>query len=247
MKMAVSDDCERVYLSNKMLMRVDVLMREDSSYTLFRRIEEDFPLSDIALHPDADVFTVARHTNDSSAVYRYDMCAEEYQLDKVIVGEFDHYSVQMSNLQIAVGDLEGKVAIYDYSYLTKQECSDFGLKDVSISEVGQVEEGIRSIIDMEVSGDLVAAASRYYGLLLFHLSEVGVQPAITFNDSIFISSVSALESVNMVVGGTYNNSVLVYTHNGSEYKLTNTIQMDSQVTAVDLSENYRLLVGTMNG
>ena len=71
-KFAVSEDCSKVFISSTMQMQVQVFVLEEGQYSLFRTVQEKFPLYDIAIHPEADMFVVSRHTNHSSAVYRYD-------------------------------------------------------------------------------------------------------------------------------------------------------------------------------
>jgi hypothetical protein len=73
-KFAVAEDCSKVFISSTMQMQVQVqvFVKEEGQYSLFRTVQEDFPLYDIAIHPEADMFVVSRHTNHSSAVYRYD-------------------------------------------------------------------------------------------------------------------------------------------------------------------------------
>ena len=71
-KFAVADDCSKVFISSTMQMQVQVFVMEEGQYSLFRTVQEDFPLYDIAINPEADMFVVSRHTGQSSAVYRYD-------------------------------------------------------------------------------------------------------------------------------------------------------------------------------
>ena len=100
---------------------------------------------------------------------------------------------------------------------------------------------------MDVSGDLVIASSLYSGVLLFQAPDSGQPSVSTFNHSIFVSSVSIISALKTFVVGTFNNSVLVYVDSGSGYEINQTIETQSQVTAIDLCKENKLLVGMMNG
>ena len=254
-KFAVSDDCRRVFISNTMQMQVQVFVMEEGKYSLFRTVQENFPLYDIAIHSQADMFMVNRHTDHSSVMYRYDSCTEDYELDKVFEGDSDYVAVEMTDDRIGLADLNGKVTVHDYTYLIREECS-FGEKKLTspISDVTTVAAP-RSITDMDVSSELVVASSLYTGVLLFQIPDSGEPSVTTFDDSIFISSVSIVSALRTFAVGTFNKSVLVYTSSGSGYgpgsgscyQLSQTIQTDSQVTSIDLCEENKLLVGMMNG
>ena len=105
-----------------MQMQVEVLVRAEGQYSLFRTVQEDFPLSDIALHPQSHMFVVSRHTNRSSAVYKYDPCTEDYELEKVIEGDSDHIVVEMTADWIVLAELGGKVAVYNYTSSWSEIC-----------------------------------------------------------------------------------------------------------------------------
>ena len=68
-----------------------------------------------------------------------------------------------------------------------------------------------------------------------------------FDHSIFVSSVSIISTLKTFAVATFNKSVLVYIDSGPGYELNQTIETNSQVTSVDLSEDNKLLVGMMNG
>ena len=88
-------------------MQVQVFVMQEGQYSLFRTVQEEFPLYDIAINPEADMFVVNRHTDHSSAVYRYDSCTEDYELEEVLKGTSDHYVVEMTDDRIALGGLDG--------------------------------------------------------------------------------------------------------------------------------------------
>ena len=83
----MADDCSKVFISTTMSMQVQVFVMQGGQYSLFRTVQEDFPLYDIAINPEADMFVVNRHTDHSSAVYRYDSCTEDYELEEVLKGD----------------------------------------------------------------------------------------------------------------------------------------------------------------
>ena len=150
-------------------MQVQVFVMSRGKYSLFRTVQENFPLYDIAIHPQADMFVVNRHTDHSSAVYRYDSCTEEYELEKVIEGESDHVVVEMTDDRIVLADLDGKVTVFNYTYSLREVCSSFGQKELNpISDFANVAVQ-RSITDMDMSADLVVASSLYSGVLLFQI------------------------------------------------------------------------------
>ena len=229
-------------------MQVQVFVMEEGQYSLFRTVQEDFPLYDIAINPEADMFVVNRHTDHSSAVYRYDLCTEHYELEEVIEGISDHSAVQMTDNQIVLGGLDGQVSVYNYTYSIREVCDSFGLKKLSpISDVTTVIDATRSITHMDVSADLVVASSLYSGVFFFQIPDSGEASVTTFNDIIFVSSVSIVSALKTFAVGTFNNSVFVYIDSGSGYQLNQTIQTDSQVTSIDLCLDNKLLVGMMNG
>jgi WD40 repeat protein len=148
----------------------------------------------------------------------------------------------MNEHQIVVGSLDGKVLAYNYTYELEDICKGFGKKVLTSVRVK------RSITNMDISTDLVVASSSYSGAILFKISDTEGNASIsTFNDSIFISSVSIMASLKTFAVGTFNNRVLVYIDSDSGYELNQTILTDSQVTTLDLSKDSKLLVGMMNG
>ena len=244
----MADDCSKVFISSTMLMQVQVFVMEGGQYSLFRTVQEDFPLYDIAINPQADMFVVNRHTDHSSAVYRYDSCTEDYELEEVLKGESDHYVVEMTDDQIVLGGLDEQAAVYDYTYSIREVCESFGLKKLSpISDITTVTHTTRSITNLDVSADLVLASSLYSGVLFFQIPDSGEASVATFTDITFVSSVSIMSALKTFAVGSFNNSVLVYIDSGSGYQLNQTIQTDSQVTSIDLGIGNKLLVGMMNG
>ena len=231
-----------------MQMQVQVFTMEKGQYSLFRTVQEDFPLYDIAINPQTDMFVVNRHTNHSSAVYKYDECTEDYELAEVIEGNSDHSAVQMTADQIVLGGLDGKVAVYSYAYSLREACSSFGQKELTpISDVTTVAAP-RSITNMDISADFVVAMSLYSGVVLFQVPQPRDEASVsTFDHITFASSVSIVSALKTFAVGTFNKTVLVYIDSGSGYALSQTLQTHSQVTSVDLSEDNRLLVGMMNG
>ena len=167
----------------------------------------------------------------------------------MIEGDSDHYAVEMSEHKIVLGGMDGKVTAYNYTYSLREVCRGFGQKKFTspISDVTTVTAP-RLITNMDVSDDLVVASSLYSGVLLFQIPPPAEQASVaTFDHSIFVSSVSIISALKTFAAGTFNNTVLVYIDSGSGYELNQTIQTDSQVTSIDLSENNKLLVGMMNG
>ena len=167
----------------------------------------------------------------------------------MLSGDSDHSAVEMTDGQIALGGLDGKVAVYSYTYSLRESCiATFGKKFLSpISDTTTVTAP-RSITSMEVSADVVVAMSLYSGVLLFQIPPLGEELSVTtFDDITFASSVSIVSALKTFAVGTFNKSVLVYIDSGSGYVLSQTIQTHSQVTSVDLSEDNKLLVGMMNG
>ena len=229
-------------------MQVQVFTMEEGQYSLFRTVQEDFPLYGIAINPDADMFVVSRHTGQSSAVYKYDECTEDYALEEVISSGSDHSAVEMTADRIVLGGLDGKVAIYSYTYSLRKFCKAFGNKDLGPIFSGATVAASRSITNIDISADVVVAMSLYSGVLLFQMPQPGEEASVsTFDDITFASSVSIVSALNTFAVGTFNKTVLVYIDSGSGYALSQTIQTHSQVTSVDLSEDNRLLVGMMNG
>ena len=100
---------------------------------------------------------------------------------------------------------------------------------------------------MDISGDLVVASSLYSGVLLFQIPGSGQPSVATFNHSIFVSSVSIISALKTFAVGTFNKSGLVYVDSGSGYEINQTIETQSQVTAIDLCKENKLLVGMRNG
>jgi hypothetical protein len=129
-KLAVSKTCKRVFVSSRKKRAVQVFVMENDSYVLFRTVQERFPLYDIAVNPDSDLFVVNRHTSHSSAVYRWSKCKDSYEVVKEIKGDADHYAVAMTDSQIALGDRNGKVSVFEYTSPLEEEgeCITFGLK-----------------------------------------------------------------------------------------------------------------------
>ena len=86
-------------------MKVDIYAKGfNGEYSLLNTIQESYPLFDIAISPDADIFVVNRHTNHSSALYQYDECAGSFYLVDIIESEQDHCAVEMTDAEIVIGD-----------------------------------------------------------------------------------------------------------------------------------------------
>ena len=100
---------------------------------------------------------------------------------------------------------------------------------------------------MDISADLVVASTLYTGVLLFQIPASGEASVATFNENIFVSSVSIISALKTFAVGTHSKSVLIYIDSGSDYELNQTIITDSQVTNIDLCKENKLLVGMMNG
>lgn len=81
-KFAVTDDCQQVVILSTLLMRVDVFHKSGTLYSHYKRIQESVPLAAVSLNPDGDVLLVSRHTENTSVLYNYDECTEEYILEK---------------------------------------------------------------------------------------------------------------------------------------------------------------------
>ena len=219
---------------------------EDGEFALWKTIQQDFPVYDIATNAVGDVFVVNIHTNHSSVMYKYDECTDDISLAAVIVGEQDHYVAAMTEEEIMLADLQGKVTVYSYTYLVRETCYNFGAK--TITDVTEIEgvQAPRSITDLEIAGNVVIASSMYSGMLFFEIPESGPIQAIPFTDRIFISCVSTGTLLKAFAAGTFNKTILIYADFGSGYALSQTFTTSSQVTALHLTLN-RLLVGTIDG
>jgi hypothetical protein len=163
-KLAVAEDCRRVFISSTMQMQVQVFVMKEGRYSLFRTIQEGFPLYDIAINPQTDMFVVNRHTDHSSAVYTYNYCTEDYELQQVISSNSDHYSVQMTDDRILLGGMDGQAILYYYTYVLHEECSSgsFGEKLLSgITYVASTSTATRPITNLAISSNLAIASSLY--------------------------------------------------------------------------------------
>lgn len=223
-KWAVAHDCKRVFISNNMLMNVQVFTLQEGSYSLSSTVQEDFPLWDIAINPEADIFVVNRHTDQSTVVYMLDGLTNKYKLMETLPGQHDHYAAVMTDSRIVLGDLHGKLSIYKYSH----SVSAFARKHVQeyIDRGALVDTTWRAITDIDISDRLVVATNQYRGLLFFQIPDsepVSAATVASFSDSIFISSVSISSSIKTFVAGTSVKTVLVYVDSGSGYELNQTI------------------------
>lgn len=124
--MAATDDCSTVVFSNTLLMQVLVYRKSEGNFTPFRTISEYYPLSAISIHPDGDMFVVARHTQSSSALYKFNECTDEFEAE-VLEGTMDHYATAITTSQIALGSTDGSIQLFDYQHGLKT-CDSFGKK-----------------------------------------------------------------------------------------------------------------------
>lgn len=167
--MAVSSKCEKVFISSSMQMNVKVFVQEKDQYTEFKTVTESFPLYGIAINPEADVFVVNRHSDESSAVYHYDSCTQDYQRVEVLQGDKDYYTVEVTESEIILGDQGGTIKAHTYNYKTNV-CDPFGKKALSlITDLATVSHVGRAITDMDISGDLVIASSSYSPMVFFQI------------------------------------------------------------------------------
>ena len=164
------------------------------------------------------------------------------------MGGSDHYAVEMTDDRVVLAELDGTVTVYNYTYSLREVCTMFGHKEVTIplSDV-TTAAATRPITNMDVSSNLVVASSLYSAVLLVQITEDEGISVRTFHGNTFVSSVSIISALQTFAVGTFNKSVLVYIDSGSGYELNQTIQTDSQVTAIDLRQDNKLLVGMMNG
>jgi hypothetical protein len=61
------------------------------------------------VNSDGDVFLVSRHTDRSSAIYKYDECMGDYELTHVVREGEDDYAVVITDEEIAIGNQDGSV------------------------------------------------------------------------------------------------------------------------------------------
>jgi hypothetical protein len=69
---AASDDCSRVFLSFKLLERVEVYTFTESQYQLFKSVQKLTLPDSIAINSDADAFVVASHTSKNVVLFAFD-------------------------------------------------------------------------------------------------------------------------------------------------------------------------------
>ena len=134
---------------------------------MFKTYDQTSPSSTISLNPDGDAFLVARHTTSSSALYKYNQCTEDYELEKVITEGSDDYANAISGSSIALGNQDGNIQVYDYSYSMKT-CEDFGNKLISeISDITSTTEIPRTITSISGSGNYLLIGSKYSSTFLY--------------------------------------------------------------------------------
>jgi WD40 repeat protein len=114
--MAATDDCSTVVFSNTLLMQVIVFRKSDGNFVEIETITETFPLSSISINPDGDMFLVARHTESSSVLYKYNECTELFTDDQELQEGEDDYATAITSSQIALGNNDGSIQVYDYQY-----------------------------------------------------------------------------------------------------------------------------------
>lgn len=248
---AVSSDCRRVFISHNMQQNVKVYVREDGQYSLFRTITQEVPLYDIAINPDADIFAVNRHTDDSTIVFKYDACTEEYKEESILKdGVSDDYAVQVTATEIILGNLDGDLQTYTYSS-QPEECDPFGRKTLSEVTDHAMATGPRAVTALDIADNQVVAVSKYEHLYFFRVSDTqAVDPIVItpYTDkSIYISSVSISAEVGRFAMGSREKKVFVYVKSNDIYDYEETLETESQVTSVDFSPNNELLVGMMDG
>jgi hypothetical protein len=66
-------------------------------------------------------------------------------------------------------------------------------------------------------------------------------------DGKFLTSLDYQDSFQLLVQGSYDQTAYVYKNSGSEFSPIQNISTGSQILAVDLDINGRLLLGHMNG
>lgn len=97
-KFTISEDCQRVFVAYRMLMRVNLYIKDvDNKFYFSKTIQQRFPVYDVATNSVGDMFVVNIHTNHSSVVYQYDECTDEFLVVKVIEGEGDHYVAEITD------------------------------------------------------------------------------------------------------------------------------------------------------
>jgi hypothetical protein len=161
--------------------------------------------------------------------------------------------VELTDTEVIIGALDGKVQVFDYVY-SQKECDPFGKKALqSLEKLTDLTESelslLRPVTSLAASADLTVVNRKYSGLSLYRLPEPDQTPekVVEFLTQKFISSLDIVSGLNTFIAGTSEKTILVYIDSGEGYVLNQTLQATSQVTSVDLTSDNRILAGMING
>ena len=98
-----------------------------------------------------------------------------------------------------------------------------------------------------MSGDNLVVSEDYTGSRTYKQEAGSFSLDHLLDQSKFLSSLDIVDSLQLLVQGSYDQTAYVYKDSDSGFYSVQNISTESQIMAVDLDANGRLLLGHMNG
>ena len=120
---------------------------------------------------------------------------------------------------------------------------------LSYTSMDAVETATRSITHLHLSGDLLLATEKYSQTELYQITESGLQSlGDPFGEDIFTSDGDINAEHKCFVLTSHTKKAYIYKQVDGTFTLNHTIQMNSQVTSVDMSSiDCSVLLGHQDG
>ena len=108
-------------------------------------------------------------------------------------------------------------------------------------------EAQRKAIDFAFTGEYLVVSDQYSGSSAYTQESGSFSLNHTLDHGKFLSSMDSEDSLQLLVQGSYDQTAYVYKDSGSGLSSVQNISTESQILAVDLDADGRLLLGHMNG
>lgn len=250
--LAANDDCSSVVFSNTFLKTVQILKKNDAhEYETFRELPvQEKPVGQVSINPDGDIVVFPLLSTSISKVYKYSACVEDFEfVVDLEASEGEPVTTTITDYSILIGMENGVTDGRGYAY-DEGVCDDFGKKvELTFNVLDSVSTATRSITHLHVSGDLLLASEKYSLTELYRITEAGLQSAADpFGEDIFTSDGDINAAAKCFVLTSHSKKAYIYKEVDGSYTLDTTIEMQSQVTSVDMSNiDCSVLLGHQDG